>query len=417
MNILTRLFSQSTLKAKEKSTSIRTNFMKTRNQLIKKSNSLENDLKEAPPTAVSLQVSKNEPPRNEEKSGPPRTPKTYQSDTSRNSFSASSGSSHSSISNNEESIKEAIRRTADEFNTNVNRFTIDLSNDPDIKKYFEANNDEDDEENDDQDEEEEDDDNRDTDRDEKTLKEMAASVNLIDISDDVKPANSTVLSIAGAGGNVHNDSTSSSLSTVSSLSFNSANNNNNNNTAASILNPLKPTTTKSGQNDNSYESIINEFDPFSDANIKKAPPTPQLPLVQTSYQNNLANLTPRPFQIPTSTSQFQFRPNYNINLPLLASSSAATNVKSMSNSVSFGQMNAPLTMSQSLNTIAKSQFTATPFYNTNVSQAYRPVHFNNSHLPNHQQQPLQQPQKPQQQQQPQQKPNLDQKNVFGYPRN
>jgi hypothetical protein len=66
------------------------------------------------------------------------------------SHSESSSSSSSSYQN-DESIKEAIRRAAEATGTftnnrisssNLKRITIDLSNDPDIRKYFESNIDE-----------------------------------------------------------------------------------------------------------------------------------------------------------------------------------------------------------------------------------------------------------------------------------
>ncbi len=59
-----------------------------------------------------------------------------------------SSSSSSSYQQNDESIKEAIRRAAEATGSymknqissnNLKRITIDLSNDPDIKKYFESN--------------------------------------------------------------------------------------------------------------------------------------------------------------------------------------------------------------------------------------------------------------------------------------
>jgi len=62
-----------------------------------------------------------------------------------------SSSSSSSSYQNDESIKEAIRRAAQATGTftnnrisssNLKRITIDLSNDPDIRKYFESNIDE-----------------------------------------------------------------------------------------------------------------------------------------------------------------------------------------------------------------------------------------------------------------------------------
>lgn len=145
-------------KAKEKSTNIRSNFIKTRDQLIKKSNSIENDLKEK---ALNKQLQQKQLQQQadvdkaHESKQTPSTSNQYQSDNSRNSYSASSASSRSSISTNEENIKEVIRRTAEEskldesFNANLNRLTIDLSNDPDIKKYFELNNDSDDDDHDD----------------------------------------------------------------------------------------------------------------------------------------------------------------------------------------------------------------------------------------------------------------------------
>jgi len=59
-----------------------------------------------------------------------------------------SSSSSSSYQQNDESIKEAIRRAAEATgsymknqisSSNLKRITIDLSNDPDIRKYFESN--------------------------------------------------------------------------------------------------------------------------------------------------------------------------------------------------------------------------------------------------------------------------------------
>ncbi len=62
--------------------------------------------------------------------------------------SISGSSSSSSSYQNDESIKEAIRRAAEATNalstnrissSNLKRITIDLSNDPDIRKYFDGN--------------------------------------------------------------------------------------------------------------------------------------------------------------------------------------------------------------------------------------------------------------------------------------
>jgi hypothetical protein len=66
----------------------------------------------------------------------------------RDDSNSESSSSSSSYQQNDESIKEAIRRAAEATgsymknqisSSNLKRITIDLSNDPDIRKYFESN--------------------------------------------------------------------------------------------------------------------------------------------------------------------------------------------------------------------------------------------------------------------------------------
>ena len=134
--------------------------------------------------------------------------------------------------------------------------------------------------------------------------------------------------------------------------------------SAKILNPVK--TNELLAKTNTYQSILNEFDPFSDHNMFYKKPSP-------NTTANLTNITPRPFQnnilkapiyppLPSpltllSEPMQPQQPNYNITLP----SSASIN-----------------TMPGANNTY--NPFTPTPFSSSishpSLSSVFRPVQFN-----------------------------------------
>lgn len=148
----------------------------------------------------------------------------------------------------------------------------------------------------------------------------------------------------------------------------------------SILNPAK--TIKS----NSIQSIISEFDPISDRNKNSLT---QMPAIKTSTSlnntnnsvPNYTNLMPRPFQSPVLT-----KPNY---MPGSMSAQPLNTMQSRQigpNSINtYVRSNNTITSSQSQNRM--NPFAPVPFYNTtaaypNHQAQYRPVVFNQYSKPN-----------------------------------
>jgi hypothetical protein len=326
----------------------------------------------------------------------------------------STSSSSSSSLRNDESIKEAIRRAAEatskrtkesknEFNT---RCTIDLSNDPDIRKYFGL-------------EDDESGDYKDLD---KTLNQDSkpTELNLIDIEDSTlnlipKAESSSAITKTNSSLNSALDDLSlldpnmfsnnnpapavsvlaiednpfskdrfvdqvitqfepqkdslsdlkslTSLSSTSSSSFSSMLNTN------AILNPVSIPKT-SAPKQTTYQSIIDEFDPISDDNQMLKANAGENKKSAFDQKNFSSLITPRPFQ-----STVQSKPNYNINMPLSASIQSIRPISAALNS-------SPIPTSQSQNAFNAFKTTASPYYATNFRNqplAYRPVSFN---LPN-----------------------------------
>lgn len=323
----------------------------------------------------------------------------------------STSSSSSSSLRNDESIKEAIRRAAEatskrtmdsknEFNT---RCTIDLSNDPDIRKYFGL-------------EDDESGDYKDLD---KTLNQDSkqTELNLIDIEDSTlniipKTESSSAITKTNSSLNSALDDLSlldpnmfsnnpapavlaieenpfskdrfvdqvitqfepqkdslsdlkslTSLSSTSSSSFSSMLNTN------AILNPVSVPKT-SAPKQTTYQSIIDEFDPISDDNQMLKTNAGDNKKSAFDQKNFSSLITPRPFQ-----TTVQSKPNYNINMPLSASIQSIRPISAAINS-------SPIPTSQSQNAFNAFKTTASPYYATNFRNqpmAYRPVSFN---LPN-----------------------------------
>lgn len=318
-------------KAKEKSTNFKTNIIKTHKQLIKKSNSVEKEL-----SLGQAQIKLNQEKFSSYSTDESKSKINYEFENNANDFtednddltmssSGSSSISRLSLTNNEEdSLKETVRlfaQAASRFDANSNRVTIDLSNDPDIKKFFEDSFVQD-----------------------ETHKIIHPEANLIDVSDSQK----TNLN------NIFDDNNKETVDssyfqktqfTSSASSFSSIAN-------STILSPSKP--------EDNLKSIIDEFDPLSTSRTN--PESSQNfsnAINRPFFYSNISNITPKPFQAPS----------YNASLPPVA------NLKP---SVANG-----LGSSQSYNSIKQTNaFSPTPFYsqnfsNLNQNSVYRPVQFIN----------------------------------------
>ncbi|RNA18643.1 hypothetical protein BpHYR1_010254, partial [Brachionus plicatilis] len=188
--------------AKEKSSNLKTNFIKTRNQFIKKSASIDNELvcKVHKPKVASIET---------------------KPDSSDQEVSSSSSTS-------------SLCTLPDEPKLSEKRFTLDLSNDPDIKKYFEDNF------------------------------SHKPDEDLIDISD-------TSMSNKMADHKPHKlENFFDDL----------------------LLSEKKSETWAKSSEDNSLKSILNEFDPMCEPTKLNA--TVSKPMDQLI--NQFSNLTPKPFQ-------------------------------------------------------------------------------------------------------------------------
>lgn len=217
--------------------------------------------------------------------------------------------------------------------------TIDLSNDPDIKKFFDSDNEQEKEAN-------------------RTVESEASqqlsphTANLIDILSEISTPVST------------------STSACSSLTTQSAPQPTQSHQAFTIT-PLKPSSSTGQLEAGSLikqpadqKSILNEFDPLNEpATVKHSQQ------VTTTVSSNLINFnSPRPFQMPVTSTQF--RPNYNISLPpvgpspSIPQSQSLHSIRNPAQSVLYAPRPFYLSSSQSMRPVLPVS-----------SPHYRPVHF------------------------------------------
>jgi hypothetical protein len=323
---------------------------------------------------------------------------------------SSSSSSTTSINriNNENNLSNFRRLTSvDDSNK---RMAIDLSNDPDLRKYFD-NNDVNNEENSSHD------------------NNNATVFNLIDISEPTTTTDSINTNSPSSSSQLNNKNEDENpfgmdrfidqiiidtkqASPVPVVS-NATTHVHPQTTSNMILSPTSVPKKETPSKPATYKSIIDEFDPIasklddlsiSSTNNQQTPAAPTTantttpallaaskpymskPLLPNSYQN----LTARPFNSNNNFSLNQTRPNYNIHIPSSTSVQSFSNhhatpikpatqpIISSSQSFTNNNNNTNLNKTNFIN-----PFCPTPYHAFNINnheQTYRPVQFMNSNL-------------------------------------